>query len=147
VRLLTAGDGAAAHLAGATDPDLVRADGAAGAGDGLTVCRALRARGGTPPEVPLVLLVEEPPDAAAPATGVAAGATDFLARPFTPATVRALVRRWLLRQQPGAAGPDTRDGGIGGPPAGSRTTGSWGRRARGGAGALDGTAPGGRGRG
>jgi len=70
---------------------------------GLEVCRALRAEADLQlRQVPVVLLTSraEQEDIAA---GFAAGATDYLTKPFKPSYVRSRVRSWLLRSQSGPA--------------------------------------------
>jgi two-component system phosphate regulon response regulator PhoB len=70
---------------------------------GLEVCRALRTEADLQlRQVPVVLLTSraEEEDIAA---GFAAGATDYLTKPFRPSHVRSRVRSWLLRSQDGPA--------------------------------------------
>jgi two-component system phosphate regulon response regulator PhoB len=70
---------------------------------GLEVCRALRAEADLQlRQAPVVLLTSraEREDIAA---GFAAGATDYLTKPFKPSYVRSRVRGWLLRSQGGPA--------------------------------------------
>ena len=65
--------------------------------DGLAVCRTLRnheERGICDLPVVLVVAAEDPDDAV---KGAAAGVTDWLVEPFSPAYVRTKVRAWLLR--------------------------------------------------
>jgi two-component system phosphate regulon response regulator PhoB len=101
LRLLSAGDGdAALRIARAERPDLILLDWVLPGKDGLEVCRTLR--GDTDPrlrDVPIVLITAhtEPEQIAA---GFAAGATDYLTKPFRVAHVRSRVRGWLLRARP-----------------------------------------------
>ena len=106
-RLITADDGdAALRIARAERPALILLDRRLPGRDGLEVCRALR---GEPDphlrDAPIVLLtaLSGPEDTAA---GFAAGATDYLAKPFALPHVRSRVRGWLLRTQaqPGGGG-------------------------------------------
>jgi CheY-like chemotaxis protein len=103
-RLLTAGDGEAAlALARLERPDLVLLDWNMPGRDGLEVCRALRAEDDPRlRHVPIVLLTAQT-RAEDTAAGFAAGATDYMTKPFKPAHVRARVQAWLLRSHPGGA--------------------------------------------
>lgn len=97
-RLLAAQDGdAALQIARAEHPTLILLDWRLPKRDGLEVCRILRAE--SDPllrDVPVVLLTAQtrPEDIAA---AFAAGATDYLTKPFKPTYVRSRVRGWLLR--------------------------------------------------
>lgn len=99
-RLLSACDGdAALALARAERPALILLDWMMPGRTGLEVCRALRTEADLQlREVPVVLLTSraEGEDIAA---GFAAGATDYLTKPFKPSYVRSRVRSWLLRSQ------------------------------------------------
>jgi CheY-like chemotaxis protein/phosphoribosyl 1,2-cyclic phosphodiesterase len=101
LRLLSANDGdSALRLARTERPDLILLDWILPGKDGLEVCRTLR--GETDPrlrDVPIVLITAhtEPEQIAA---GFAAGATDYLTKPFRVAHVRSRVRGWLLRARP-----------------------------------------------
>ena len=66
--------------------------------DPLQLSRDLRAAGH---DVPVVLLTEQV-EAEEAAASFAAGITDHLILPYTPAQVRARVRRWLQRQKASA---------------------------------------------
>ena len=103
-RLLSAGDGETAlALARAEQPTLILLDWMMPGHTGLEVCRALRAEADLQlRQVPVVLLTSraEEEDIAA---GFAAGATDYLTKPFKPSHVRSRVRSWLLRSQGGPA--------------------------------------------
>jgi CheY-like chemotaxis protein/phosphoribosyl 1,2-cyclic phosphodiesterase len=103
-RLLSAYDGESAlAIARAERPDLLLLDWRLPGQSGLEVCRALRAD--SDPrlrDVPVVLLTALD-GADDTAQGFAAGATDYLTKPFKPTHVRTRVRGWLLRartQQP-----------------------------------------------
>jgi CheY-like chemotaxis protein/phosphoribosyl 1,2-cyclic phosphodiesterase len=102
--LLSAGDGETAlALARAERPALILLDWMMPGRTGLEVCRALRAEADLQlRQVPVVLLTSraEEEDIAA---GFAAGATDYLTKPFKPSYVRSRVRSWLLRSQGGPA--------------------------------------------
>jgi CheY-like chemotaxis protein len=104
-RLLSADDGdAALAIARAERPDLILLDWILPSRDGLEVCRALRAeRDPKLRDVPVVLITAqtEPEHVAA---GFAAGATDYLTKPFKVAHVRSRVRGWLLRTSPAPDG-------------------------------------------
>jgi len=101
LRLLSAGDGdTALRMARAERPDLILLDWILPGRDGLEVVRALRAeRDPRLRDVPVVLITAntEPEHIAA---GFAAGATDYLTKPFRVAHVRSRVRGWLLRARP-----------------------------------------------
>jgi CheY-like chemotaxis protein len=103
-QLLSAGDGETAlALARSERPALVLLDWMMPGRTGLEVCRALRAEADLQlRQVPVVLLTSraEGEDIAA---GFAAGATDYLTKPFKPSYVRSRVRSWLLRTQGGPA--------------------------------------------
>jgi CheY-like chemotaxis protein/phosphoribosyl 1,2-cyclic phosphodiesterase len=102
-RLLTASDGETAlAMARSESPDLVLLDRNLPGRDGLAICRALRAEPDVRlRDVPIVLLTgeAEPEDTA---SGFAAGATDYVIKPFKPTHVRARVQAWLLRRRAGA---------------------------------------------
>jgi two-component system phosphate regulon response regulator PhoB len=102
--LLSTSDGETAlALARAQRPALILLDWMMPGRTGLEVCRALRAEADPHlRQVPVVLLTSraEGEDIAA---GFAAGATDYLTKPFKPSYVRSRVRSWLLRGQGGPA--------------------------------------------
>jgi CheY-like chemotaxis protein len=104
-RLLEARDGAAAlRLARRELPALILLDWHMPAPDGLEVCRALRAEADERlRNVPVVLITAET-GADSMALGVAAGVTDYLRKPFSPAHVRSRVTAWLLRTGAPASG-------------------------------------------
>jgi CheY-like chemotaxis protein len=98
LRLLSANDGETAlTLARAERPALILLDWMMPGRTGLEVCRAIRAEADLR-QVPVVLLTSraEEEDIAA---GFAAGATDYLTKPFKLSYVRSRVRSWLLRNQ------------------------------------------------
>jgi DNA-binding response OmpR family regulator len=103
-RLLSAGDGETGlALARAERPALILLDWMMPGHTGLEVCRTLRAEADLQlRQAPVVLLTSraEREDIAA---GFAAGATDYLTKPFKPSYVRSRVRSWLLRSQGGPA--------------------------------------------
>jgi len=102
-QVLSARDGEAGlALVRAEHPDLVLLDWGQPKRDGLAMCRALRADADPRiSETPVVLL---PRYAGADdtAAGFAAGATDYVTKPFSPAHIRSRVHAWLLRRQRGA---------------------------------------------
>jgi CheY-like chemotaxis protein len=102
-RLLSASDGnAALEIARAERPDLLLLDWNMPGRDGLEVCRALRAE--SDPglcNVPVVLLTAQA-GAEDTAAGFAAGVTDYVTKPFSPAHIRARVHAWLRRKHAGA---------------------------------------------
>jgi CheY-like chemotaxis protein/phosphoribosyl 1,2-cyclic phosphodiesterase len=98
LRLLTASDGdAALRIAREERPALILIDWHMPVRDGLSVCRALRAD--PDPlfrEIPIVVITAQAGHENT-ATGFAAGATDYLTKPFVPLHVRTRVRSWLMR--------------------------------------------------
>ncbi|HET7771844.1 MAG TPA: response regulator [Chloroflexota bacterium] len=98
LRVLLAGDGdTALSLARAAKPSLLLLDWQMPGRDGLEVLRAVRAsEDAAVRDVPVVLLTARA-RAEDTAAGFAAGATDYLTKPFAPAHVRSRVREWLLR--------------------------------------------------
>jgi two-component system phosphate regulon response regulator PhoB len=99
-RLLSAYDGETAlALARAERPGLILLDWMMPGRTGLEVCRALRAEADLQlRQMPVVLLTSRA-EAEDIAAGFAAGATDYLTKPFKPSYVRSRVRSWLLRSQ------------------------------------------------
>lgn len=99
-RLVTASDGKTAlERARREHPALILLDWQMPGADGIEVTRALR--GDPDPalrDVPVVLITAQS-GAANTAAGFAAGATDFLTKPFRPAHVRSRVHAWLLRRR------------------------------------------------
>ena len=104
-RLVTANDGETALcLARQERPALILLDWQMPRREGLEVTRALR--DDADPhlrQVPIVLITAQA-GVEQTAAGFAAGVTDYLAKPFKPAHVRARVRAWLLRERHGAGG-------------------------------------------
>jgi CheY-like chemotaxis protein/ribonuclease BN (tRNA processing enzyme) len=98
--LITASDGEAALLLAHMEfPDLILLDWHMPRLDGLAVSRKLRAE--SDPrlrEVPIVLITAHA-SAEEMEQGFAAGVTDYLTKPFTPAHLRTRARAWLLRGQ------------------------------------------------
>ena len=79
-RVVTASDGPAGIAAyHAHQPDLIVLDIGLGSMDGLEVCRQLRAVGSTP-----IVFVTSRADEVDQLIGFAAGADDYLAKPFSP---------------------------------------------------------------
>jgi DNA-binding response OmpR family regulator len=83
------------NLAAQQSPDLILLDIAMPELDGLAACRALRAERRLA-RIPIVILTARVVEAAILA-GFADGATDYIAKPFSVAQVRARVRSWLAR--------------------------------------------------
>jgi two-component system phosphate regulon response regulator PhoB len=96
--LITASDGEAALLLARMEfPDLILLDWHMPRLDGLAVSRTLRAESDARlREVPIVLITGHS-GAEDMEEGFAAGVTDFLTKPFTPAHLRTRARAWLLR--------------------------------------------------
>jgi CheY-like chemotaxis protein len=106
-RLLGAYDGETAlRLAKAEHPSLILLDWRMPGCHGLEVCRALRAAADPQlRDVPVVLLTAQTGEEHI-AAAFAAGATDYLTKPFKLPHVRSRVRSWLLRTRrdpPGGA--------------------------------------------
>jgi CheY-like chemotaxis protein/phosphoribosyl 1,2-cyclic phosphodiesterase len=76
-------------------PDLVILDLTLPKRDGLDVLRELRAAPATR-DLPVLLLTA---DEDATRASFAAGADDYMTKPFTPAQIRSRVERWLLRSR------------------------------------------------
>lgn len=102
-RLVSAYDGETALAIARTErPDLILMDWNMPGRDGIEVCRALRADSDPRMrDVPFVLLTARA-RAEDTAAGFAAGATDYLTKPFKPTHVRSRVQTWLLRRRAGA---------------------------------------------
>ena len=86
----------------AEPPDLLLLDWRLPGRDGLAVCRELRAD--PDPrlrDLPVVLLTGYAGDDDT-AAGFAAGVTDYVTKPFSPAHIRSRVHAWLLRRRTGA---------------------------------------------
>lgn len=84
-------------LASPTPPDVVLLDIALVGQDGLEVCRQLRADPRFQ-DVP-VLLLSGQTDAATKRAGFAAGADDFVAKPFVPDELMARIDAQLRRRE------------------------------------------------
>ena len=94
VRILEAGDGAAAlDLARAECPDLVLLDVRLGHLDGVEVCRRIRAD----PQLAAtrIVMLTAADQESDRAQGLAAGADEYLSKPFSPLALLALVRTIL----------------------------------------------------
>ena len=97
-RLLSANDGETAlRLARSERPDVIFLDWRMPGRDGLDVCRALRADEDPHLRTVPVVLLTALTSAEDTAAAFAAGATDYLTKPFEVAHVRARVREWLRR--------------------------------------------------
>ena len=96
--LITASDGEAALLLARMEfPDLILLDWHMPRLDGLAVSRTLRAESDARlRDVPIVLITGHT-GAEDMEEGFAAGVTDYLTKPFTPAHLRTRARAWLLR--------------------------------------------------
>ena len=107
LRLLTASDGESAlRIARQERPDLILMDWHMPGRDGLSVCRAVRADPDPAiSETPIVLITAQAGHENT-AMGFAAGATDYLTKPFVPPHVRTRVRSWLMRTGAVSAGQD-----------------------------------------
>jgi len=116
--VMSAADGRAGlELARAHTPDLLVLDLMLPALDGLEICRALRAEARTE-HIPIIMLTArgEENDIVA---GLAAGADDYVAKPFSPRELVARVHAMLRRSR----GADSRDAGhaaSGADPSGQR---------------------------
>lgn len=98
LQLLIARDGETAlRIARQERPDLILIDWHMPERDGLSVCQAVRADPDPAfREIPIVLITAQSgPENTA--TGFAAGATDYLTKPFVPPHVQTRVRSWLMR--------------------------------------------------
>ena len=92
----------ALEIARATRPDLMLLDWMLPGLDGLEVCRELRADADPRlRDLPVVLLTGHAGDDNA-AIGFAAGVTDYVTKPFSPAYIRSRVHTWLLRRAAGS---------------------------------------------
>jgi CheY-like chemotaxis protein/phosphoribosyl 1,2-cyclic phosphodiesterase len=97
-RVVSAADGPSGLArARAERPDLVLLDVSLPGASGLDVCRALRAADDPHLRTVPVVMVSGFSAAQDTAAGFAAGATDFLAKPFKPAHVLSRIQAWLLR--------------------------------------------------
>ncbi len=102
--LITASDGEAALLLARMEfPDLILIDWHMPRLDGLAVSRTLRAEADVRlRDVPIVLITGHT-GAEDMEEGFAAGVTDYLTKPFTPANLRTRARAWLLRGRAASA--------------------------------------------
>ncbi len=83
----------AVELAGTARPDVVLLDLGMPVLDGFGACRRIRA---VLPRIPIVI-VSGHTDEGSVRAAFEAGATDYLAKPFTPSQLRARLRACLLR--------------------------------------------------
>ncbi|HUG36741.1 MAG TPA: response regulator, partial [Candidatus Limnocylindrales bacterium] len=104
-QVLSASNGnAALEIARASRPDLMLLDWMLPGRDGLEVCRELRADADPHlRDLPVVLLTGHAGDDNA-AIVFAAGVTDYVTKPFSPAYIRSRVHTWLLRRRAGSIG-------------------------------------------
>ena len=95
-RVVSAADGPSGLArARAERPDLVLLDVSLPGASGLDVCRALRAADDPHLRNVPVVMVSGFSAARDTAAGFAAGATDFLAKPFRPAHVLSRIQAWI----------------------------------------------------
>jgi DNA-binding response OmpR family regulator len=85
----------AVELARSVRPDIVLLDLGMPVLDGFGACRLIRAAS---PQVPIVI-VSGHRDEVSVRTAFAAGATDYLTKPFTPSQLRARLQACLLRSE------------------------------------------------
>jgi CheY-like chemotaxis protein/phosphoribosyl 1,2-cyclic phosphodiesterase len=98
-RVLEAPDGkAAVEMVGAEHPDLVLLDWNLPGMSGIEVCREIRRHADERIQTTPVVMLTAMSSAEDTREGFAAGASDFLTKPFTPAHLRSRVASWLLRQ-------------------------------------------------
>ncbi|MBI4425338.1 MAG: response regulator transcription factor [Elusimicrobia bacterium] len=90
----TAAEGVA--TCGRSKPDLVLLDVNLPDGDGIDVCRRLKADAGLR-HIPVLLLTGEAADVAFRVAGLEAGAEDYVLKPFLPRELVARVKGILLR--------------------------------------------------
>lgn len=83
----------AVEMARTTDPDVVLLDLGMPVLDGFAACREIRA---ALPRVPIVI-VSGKTDERSVLDAFAAGATDYVSKPFSPSQLRARLRACLLR--------------------------------------------------
>ncbi len=97
--VVVAGDGdSALRIARDTPPDLILLDWMLPGSDGPEVCRRLRLDGGLALQRTPIVMITGLAGGEHVARGFEAGASDYLAKPFTPAYLRSRVRDWLLRR-------------------------------------------------
>ena len=94
----------------ASTPDLVVLDLMLPQGDGLEVCRRLRADPATA-RVPIIMLTAKN-DEVDRVVGLELGADDYVSKPFSPKELVARVRAVLRRARPDSGGRVYREGGI-----------------------------------
>jgi phosphate regulon transcriptional regulator PhoB len=110
-RCRQAGTGADALRAiRASTPDLIVLDLMMPQGDGLEVCRRLRAEPSTA-RVPIIMLTAKS-DEVDRVVGLELGADDYVAKPFSPKELVARVRAVLRRARPESTGRVYREGAI-----------------------------------
>lgn len=110
-RCRQAGTGAdALRAARASTPDLIVLDLMLPHGDGLEVCRRLRAEPATA-RVPIIMLTAKS-DEVDRVVGLELGADDYVTKPFSPKELVARVRAVLRRAHPESPGRVYRDGTI-----------------------------------
>jgi phosphate regulon transcriptional regulator PhoB len=110
-RCRQAGTGAdALRAVRASTPDLVVLDLMLPQGDGLEVCRRLRAEPSTA-RVPIIMLTAKS-DEVDRVVGLELGADDYVAKPFSPKELVARVRAVLRRARPESTGRVYREGTI-----------------------------------
>ncbi|MBK8540165.1 MAG: GAF domain-containing protein [Ardenticatenia bacterium] len=98
LQLLTAGDADLAVVAAAAEPALILLDRALPGGDVLALCRRLReGTQGQRSLLPIVLIADQASEEDR-RQAEAAGVTDWLVRPFSPAYARSRITAWVLRQ-------------------------------------------------
>ena len=103
LRLLTAADATAALAAAATRPTLILLDQRLPGGDALDLVRQLRegfqgGETGGPSSGDTIVLVADEVSAKERRLAEAAGVTDWLVRPFSPAYARSRITAWVLRR-------------------------------------------------
>lgn len=102
-RIQTAGDGREGlDVARQERPSLVISDVVMPRGDGIELCRAIRAEGGLH-STPILLLSAERVDTKSAVEGLEAGADDYLEVPFDPMRLVAKVARLVERSRSEAA--------------------------------------------
>jgi putative two-component system response regulator len=112
-RLFVARDGKeAVQVAMAHQPDLLLLDLVMPEGGGYEVCEALRAQAPERELAVIFLTALDQPEQIQ--QGFAAGAVDYITKPFSPSQLRTRVRTWLLRL--GKQGGGDRDNAGGSPP-------------------------------
>jgi DNA-binding response OmpR family regulator len=105
----TADEAWQAALSTETPPNLVVLDVMLPGGDGMDICRRLRAEHGS--SVPILLLTARAEESDRIA-GLNVGADDYVVKPFSPAELVARVRAHLRRVELDTAQPSPPDGGL-----------------------------------